>query len=367
MKLKESSSKKMIIRDKLSTVLWITFFWLLISFYQYFDRYAILLEFDAIDGSYDHPAYIRGIFISLTLGGVFGASALVFVWEKWLRKISFIKAMSYIILWYVTLYTVLTFLAILINRPPNLALSDPAFYGTILKGVYDPKLFPNFLFWLVIMFLTIFFLLIRDQFGAARFRSFLLGKYFRPRREDRIFMFLDLKSSTTIAEKLGESEYFNFLNDSFQTVAPAIRECKGEIYQYVGDEIVISWRFDLGIENGNCLKCFFGMNDLLTNRLSHFDKNYGHQPVFKAGLHGGSVMAGEIGSIKREIVYSGDVLNTTARIQAQCNEFGVTLLISKWMIDEMPPSEDDFQVKPIGSLDLKGKAEKVEVVTVQPS
>ena len=67
-------------------------------------------------------------------------------------------------------------------------------------------------------------------------------------------MFLDLRSSTAIAEKLGEERYFNFIKDVFKDVTPAIIYAKGEIYQYVGDEIVVSWKMNNGIENANCLQ-----------------------------------------------------------------------------------------------------------------
>ena len=43
-------------------------------------------------------------------------------------------------------------------------------------------------------------LLVNDKYGPGVFRDFLLGRYFQPKREERIFMFLDIKSSTTIAE-----------------------------------------------------------------------------------------------------------------------------------------------------------------------
>ncbi|MEQ9422964.1 MAG: adenylate/guanylate cyclase domain-containing protein [Cyclobacteriaceae bacterium] len=86
-------------------------------------------------------------------------------------------------------------------------------------------------------------------------------------------------------------------------------------------------------------------------------------PEFKAGLHYGYVMAGEIGVVKRDIVYSGDVLNTTARIQEKCNEFGVDILLSEDLVKSLKPT-NSFQPKEIGAISLKGKAKKVELFTV---
>ena len=46
-------------------------------------------------------------------------------------------------------------------------------------------------------------------------KNLFLGKYHRPRKEERIVMFLDLTSSTAIAEKLDLYKYSSFLKDFF--------------------------------------------------------------------------------------------------------------------------------------------------------
>ena len=71
-----------------------------------------------------------------------------------------------------------------------------------------------------------------------------------------------------------------------------------------------------------------------------------------------------MGAVKREIVYSGDVLNTTSRIQSKCNELEVSILISEALMQQIDTS--DLGLKPItlGALSLKGKAQDVSVVTL---
>ena len=80
-------------------------------------------------------------------------------------------------------------------------------------------------------------------------------------------------------------------------------------------------------------------------------------------MHHGEVTAGEIGSIKRDIVYSGDVLNTTSRIQEQCKNYQVDFLIStdtlKALADNLP-----FDPIPLGKIDLRGKKNSVELNTL---
>jgi adenylate cyclase len=80
-------------------------------------------------------------------------------------------------------------------------------------------------------------------------------------------------------------------------------------------------------------------------------------PGFKAGIHCGTVTVGEVGVIKKEIVFTGDVLNTTARIEELCNTYTVKLLVSKNLLD-MIKIDDHYVKKPIAETTLRGKKTK---------
>jgi adenylate cyclase len=178
-------------------------------------------------------------------------------------------------------------------------------------------------------------------------------------------MFLDLRGATTIAEQLGERRYFNFIKDVFRDSTPEILKSKGEIYQYVGDEIVISWKKDIGTLNANCLQCFFDIQQRLLDNASYYRENYdGIVPEYKAGLHFGFVMVGEIGIVKRDIAYSGDVLNTAARIESKCNELGVNILFSKALLVGLGSLPNPFKPREIGEIDLRGKQHSLMLYTV---
>jgi adenylate cyclase len=170
-------------------------------------------------------------------------------------------------------------------------------------------------------------------------------------------MFLDLRSSTAIAEKLGHIKYHNLLNDFIDDINDSIIFSKGEIYQYIGDEVTVSWTMKNGIENENCLQCFFNIAAEIKNKSSRYLERYGIIPDFKTGLHCGEVTIGEVGVIKKEIVFTGDVLNTTARIQELCNTYGVRLLVSKKLIDLLQ-IENRYLIKAIGEITLRGKRGK---------
>ncbi len=233
-----------------------------------------------------------------------------------------------------------------------------------LGGVFASTMIATYFIFLgVITLFTLFLLQVYDKFGPGILLKFLAGNYHSPRKEERIFMFMDMRSSTSIAEKIGNENYFNLLNDLFSDITDTILENEGEIYQYVGDEIVISWSIKKGIRKANCLRCFTQIQEKLAALRPIYKKKYNVLPEFKAGIHYGPVMAGEVGVIKKDIIYSGDVLNTTARIQGQCNQYSVDILISKETFDLISDT-DGYKLIPLGSIELRGKKIKIDLNTI---
>ena len=206
---------------------------------------------------------------------------------------------------------------------------------------------------------------ISENLGHHVFLNFISGKYHQPQMENRIFMFLDMKSSTTIAEKLGHVKYFKLLDTYYNIMSDPIINSYGEVYQYIGDEIVISWKPDKGLNDANCIKCFFDIYDRLNEQKEALFHEYGFEIGFKAGVHFGEVTIGEIGALKKEIVFTGDVLNTTARIQSLCKELKSDLLISGAIKELLPSSNYEYSSK--GEIELKGRNKKEELFGVSLS
>jgi adenylate cyclase len=237
-------------------------------------------------------------------------------------------------------------------------------HGGFLDLLSDTAHLKNALVWLIVLVLTQVTLQVNDKFGQNNWINFLLGKYHRAKEETRIFMFVDLNSSTAIAEKLGNERYHQFLKEYFTDITAPIVDHRGEIYQYVGDEVIISWMLSQKGGNEDCLKCYFAMSDLIAGLSEKYRLKYGVVPEFKVGLHFGKVTVGEIGVIKRELTFSGDVLNTTSRIQGKCKEHQVRILVSDELLDILP-NDEFYQKVHIGNLELRGKAERVGISTLR--
>jgi adenylate cyclase len=217
---------------------------------------------------------------------------------------------------------------------------------------------------LFISFLVSFIKQVNQKFGPGILGPLVLGKYFKPKEEERIFMFLDLRSSTTHAEKIGHVLYSEMIQDCFYDLATVVEDHSAEIYQYVGDEAILTWKMKNGLMNHNCLRLFFAFDGRLKSRYDYYGTKYGIQPEFKAGLNAGIAVVAEVGEIKKEIAYHGDVLNTAARIQSKCNEYGKNLLLSESLKNLLPEGEDII-FSEIGAEELKGKTELVRIYSAE--
>ena len=358
------------ISGSLKKIFWITIGWTLVALFKFISGYNVLLDtkFQCEMAGLDAWLHLKSTLIAGVSAGIIGGSVIVLLWEKWLRSKSYGWALNSIFWSYSVIFIIVAFVSGVYYESNRIDTSylDLEVWQAVLRNIPNIQTLESFLFWLFVILTTQIVLLVNDKYGPKGFRSFLMGKYFHPKKEERIFMFLDLRSSTTIAEKLGEVQYFNFLKEVFQHVTPSIVYSNGEIYQYVGDEIVISWKTNKGAENANCIRCFFNIQRELSKKSDYYKNKYGVVPEFKAGLHYGYVMAGEIGIVKREIAFSGDVLNTTARIQSKCNELNVNILLSKFLLDKLNLRPELFTSILMGDTLLRGKEQSLSLYTLNP-
>jgi adenylate cyclase len=228
----------------------------------------------------------------------------------------------------------------------------------------------EYLFYLytVFHFFMIFFISFINQvnkkYGPGVLLPLLFGKYRDPKEEERIFLFMDLKSSTSIAEKLGHIHYSEFIRDGFMDINHVLATYNAEIYQYVGDEIVITWQIEDGLKDLACVNFFFACMDEFNKRKEYYMKKYQCIPEFKAGVHMGKITAVEIGEIKRDIAYHGDTVNTAARIQSLCNVYNKRMLVSEYL-SVNSGQKGKYSVEALGKISLKGRREPIGISSIE--
>ena len=224
------------------------------------------------------------------------------------------------------------------------------------------KLLQKIIYWMILFVVTQLYIEINEKYSPGVFLEIITGKYMQPKIEKRIIMFVDLKDSTSIAEKLGHVENFKFIRDFIFHVSMAMIENDGRIYQYVGDEVVVSWPF----EKKNVKKCMASVIEARKNLQGYgdeFRRKYDIIPEFRVGIHMGEVTIGEIGVIKKDLAMSGDTMNTTARIRSACNELNQKFIMSKDFMDNSELTE--WQGESLGIVDLKGKHNGIELFSLK--
>lgn len=203
----------------------------------------------------------------------------------------------------------------------------------------------------------------RFMIGSRVLINILMGKYHFPQKENKIFMFLDMKSSTTIAEKIGHVKFSRLIQDCFYDMNEVVLRFNAEIYKYIGDEAILSWPMKK-FNDPVYLDFFFHYDQKLQDRAAYYTENYGVVPEFKAGINAGEVTTLEVGVLKKEIAHLSDVLNTAARIQGMCNPMNAKILVSD-EIKKLSVETSRFTFNFKEEMQLRGKEQKVEIYEVK--
>jgi adenylate cyclase len=199
--------------------------------------------------------------------------------------------------------------------------------------------------------------------GFGTLRNLLTGRYVQPRREQRAFLLIDMKDSTGMAERLGAVRFHELLNDFFRDVADAALECDAEIHKYVGDEAILTWTSAIALSD--CLACPFVARDFMEANRPRYLNRFGAVPEFRAALHCGEIVAGEIGDVRHEIAYVGDTLNVAARLLDATKTLGHDVLISADLLAHatLPPG---IVAEPLPTLTVRGRAAPLAIAALQP-
>jgi len=295
-------------------------------------------------------AMLSAYFLVFSMKNLFRTSSL------WVNML--LKAMALIVVALIINFFIHFSYAVLIAKhPASYALES--FYRNTFETPWLVQKIPE---WIILFVLTQLIIEINEKYSPGVFFDIILGKYVQPKDERRIIAFIDLRDSTTIAEKLGHKEYFKFIRDFIYYTSTGLMEYGGRIYQYVGDEIVVSWP-DTRRNAKKCIYALIEARKSLNKHLNKFMNRYDIVPEYKVGVHVGEVTIGEIGIIKKDLVMSGDTMNTTARIRTACNELNQKFIISKDFLDRIQLA--DWQAESLGPIELKGKNSSIELFALK--
>ena len=204
---------------------------------------------------------------------------------------------------------------------------------------------------------------IANIIGPRAFLNLVSGRYHSPVEENRFVLFVDIAGSTGLAERLGGVAIHRLLDRTFRLLTLAVVDYRGEVLNYVGDEVIVTWRESNGAIDCRPLRCFVAMRDELSRASSQLEREFGAAPRIRGSLHFGPVIIGEIGDVKRAIVFNGDVMNTAARLEELSRSVDGGFLASRAAMERFT-SVPPFAVRDLGRLPIRGRADGIDVAGI---
>jgi adenylate cyclase len=239
--------------------------------------------------------------------------------------------------------------------------------GEVIAGVSPDT--SSRIFWLSLIYSALLSVVMNLALGIANiigpraFLNFFIGRYHTPVEEKRFVLFVDIAGSTGLAERLGGIAIHRLLDRTFRLLTVAVVDYRGEVLNYVGDEVIVTWPERGGAVDCRPLCCFVAMRDELSRAAGQFEREFGAAPRIRGSLHFGPVIVGEIGDVKRAIVFNGDVMNTAARLEELSRNVEGGFLISRAAMERFS-SAPPFAVRDLGRLPIRGRADGIDVIGI---
>lgn len=178
--------------------------------------------------------------------------------------------------------------------------------------------------------------------------------------KDMAILFSDIRSFTSLSEKMTPQETFDFINDYLQRVSPQIRAHNGVIIKFLGDGVMavfperVEDAIDAALAQIQALATYNQQRQLA-----------GESPIhIGLGIHIGHMMVGIVGEENR---IQGDALsdnvNLTARLEGLTKYYGVPLLVSEDVLKKLSP-DHPYQMRFLDRAIVKGRTEPIAVYEV---
>jgi class 3 adenylate cyclase len=172
-------------------------------------------------------------------------------------------------------------------------------------------------------------------------------------------LFSDIRSFTTLSEKMTPDENFAFINAYLERVGPVIRTHNGFIDKYIGDAIMALFQ-----TADDAVRAGLAMHEALDG-FNEERRASGLEPIgIGIGINTGSLMLGTIGEKHRmDGTVISDAVNLASRIESLTKEYRVGLLISEYTYEQLADPKA-YDVRPIDVVVVKGKTRPVTIFEV---
>jgi adenylate cyclase len=177
-------------------------------------------------------------------------------------------------------------------------------------------------------------------------------------------LFSDIRSFTSISERLQAEEVVEFLNAYLQRMVDIVVDEDGIVDKFIGDAVMAIWGAPVSREDDalRAVRAAVRMLDGVDAFNADQRKKGGVEIEIGIGLHTGRVVAGNVGSDKKmEYTVIGDTVNVASRVEGLCKSVKANLLITA---ETYRAVGGQLEVKAMPPVEVKGKSEKLHVYQV---
>lgn len=231
---------------------------------------------------------------------------------------------------------------------------------------------------LLLSFVVNFMFWIAQTLGPGVLPNFLGGRYHQPRQETRLFLFIDMRGSSAIAERIGDLDFLRLLNLFMTDIGDVVHRYGGRVHKYVGDEVIATWikpDHDDAQDKKNgqagkpgwaegAIQAVYAARDRLAQQAGLYQRLFGLVPEFRAVLHAGPVVVGEMGEIKREIALLGDTINTTAKLEQLAKARPYDIVASQAALEAIGDISG-LDILPMGPQVIPGKRQEIVTYAIR--
>ncbi|MBL7184563.1 MAG: AAA family ATPase [Anaerolineae bacterium] len=179
-------------------------------------------------------------------------------------------------------------------------------------------------------------------------------------------LFSDIKGSTAMAENLDPEDVMEIMDGAFDVLIEPIYRYEGTLARLMGDAILAFFGAPIAHEDDPERACRAALEIIegAQRYAARLEEERGISGFnVRVGINTGLVVVGEVGSdLRVEYTAMGDAVNLAARMESAA-EPG-TILITEETHKLIAPL---FETKPLGPVEVKGKAEPVSVYRVLAS
>ena len=317
-----------------------------------------------VNGFGNFYPFVNGIVIGILMGALIGTFE-IYLFHPRLQQNPFILMLTFRAIMYTLSIIAIVLVVVTMNRAFRHhqgffeALRSEESRNYIVHGNFKVAIIFTFMAALFANFVR----LISFKIGRGILTDFILGVYHKPKQMERIFVLLQITNAGDVLRRSNIETYHHFLNGIYSALSIVAMRHHGYVYEYVDDHMIVYWKATR--KNWAASLADFHAEALIVMKCDedYYKNTYGLIPGLVFTAHGGSVIQAEVGELKTEIVFHGDVLNTASRIGNVAIEQGDPFVISDYVFNHMREIEGIKTVS-IGVFELRGKSKAVSLYSI---